>query len=69
MPGERYSAQAGLNYAFDGLIRSIDEPNKDIDAIWAEEAEKRLIAHHEGKTAGIVFKMFSEKNYNNADCL
>ncbi|MCD6184997.1 MAG: addiction module protein [Deltaproteobacteria bacterium] len=40
----------------DGLIRTIDEPNKDIDTIWAEEAEKRLIAHRNGKTTGISFK-------------
>ncbi len=39
----------------DRLIRTIDEPDKDIDTIWAEEAEKRLIAHREGKTAGISF--------------
>ncbi len=40
----------------DGLIRSIDEPNKDIDVIWADEAEKRLKAHRNGKTAGIPFE-------------
>ncbi len=40
----------------DGLIRSLDEPNKEIDAIWAEEAAKRLRAHREGKTQGIPFR-------------
>jgi len=39
----------------DRLIRTIDEHDKDIDTVWAEEAEKRLIAHREGKTAGISF--------------
>jgi len=39
----------------DGLVRSLDEPNKEIDDIWAEEAEKRLRAHREGKTQGIQF--------------
>jgi putative addiction module component (TIGR02574 family) len=33
----------------EGLIKSIDEPDKAIDAIWAEEAEKRLKAYRDGK--------------------
>jgi putative addiction module component (TIGR02574 family) len=33
----------------EGLIKSIDEPDKSIDEIWAEEAEKRLKAYREGK--------------------
>lgn len=33
----------------EGLIKSIDEPDKTIDAIWAEEAEKRLKAYRDGK--------------------
>ena len=37
----------------DGLIRSLDEPDKHIDAIWAEEAEKRLNAHRKGKTQAV----------------
>jgi len=40
----------------DGLIRTIDEPDKDIDTIWVEEAEKRLNAHREGQTTGIAFE-------------
>lgn len=31
------------------LIKSLDEPDKTIDQIWAEEAEKRLKAYREGK--------------------
>lgn len=46
----------------DGLIRSLDEPDKDIDEIWNEEAERRLKAHREGKTQGVSFKsVFSEE--------
>jgi len=46
----------------DGLIRSLDEPNKELDTIWAEEAEKRLRAHREGKTQGVPFKdVFGEE--------
>jgi len=46
----------------DRLIHSLDEPNKEIDAIWAEEAGKRLKAHREGKTQGIHFsEVFGEE--------
>jgi len=46
----------------DGLVRSLDEPNKEIDDIWAEEAEKRLRAHREGKTQGVQFRdVFGEE--------
>ena len=37
----------------DGLIRSLDEPDKSIDEIWSKEAEKRLKAHREGRTQGV----------------
>jgi putative addiction module component (TIGR02574 family) len=33
----------------EGLIKSLDEPDKSIDEIWAEEADKRLKAYREGK--------------------
>ena len=47
----------------DGLIRTIDPPDKEIDTIWAEEAQKRLSAHREGQTTGITFKeVFGEDN-------
>jgi hypothetical protein len=33
-----------------------------IDAIWADEAEKRLRAHREGKTQGVPFNdVFGEE--------
>ncbi len=37
----------------EGLLRSLDEPNKSIDEIWAVEAEKRLEAYRRGKLKGI----------------
>lgn len=40
----------------EGLIQSLDEPNKEIDQIWLEEAEKRIKAHREGKLPGIAYK-------------
>ena len=35
------------------LLKSLDEPDRKIDEIWAEEAEKRLKAYREGKLEGI----------------
>ncbi|MFZ2448214.1 MAG: addiction module protein [Syntrophobacteraceae bacterium] len=44
----------------EGLLKSLDEPDQKLDAIWAEEAGKRLRAYREGKLEGIpmedVFK-------------
>ncbi|NWF35375.1 addiction module protein [Mariprofundus sp. KV] len=37
----------------EGLLKSLDEPDAKLDAIWAEEAEKRLAAYRQGKLAGI----------------
>lgn len=42
------------------LLKSLDEPNKEIDDVWSKEAEKRLVAYREGRLEGIpmeeVFK-------------
>ena len=46
----------------EGLLLSLDEPNKEIDEIWAVEAEKRLSAYRSGKLQGIPFEeVFGEK--------
>ena len=37
----------------EGLLRSLDEPDKEIDQIWVKEAEKRLKAYREGRLEGI----------------
>jgi putative addiction module component (TIGR02574 family) len=37
----------------EGLLKSLDEPDKRLDDIWAEEAEKRLKAYREGRLEGI----------------
>ncbi len=37
----------------EGLIKSLDEPDKQLDDIWAEEAEQRLKAYKEGRLEGI----------------
>lgn len=39
----------------EGLLLSLDEPDKNIDEIWAIEAEKRLAAYRGGKLKGIPF--------------
>jgi len=45
----------------EGLLKSLDEPDRKIDEIWAEEAEKRLKAYRDGRLKGIpleeVFKL------------
>ena len=46
----------------EGLIRSLDEPDKKLNDIWAEEAEKRLKAYREGRLEGIPMeKIFKEE--------
>ena len=37
----------------EGLLKSLDEPDRSLDALWAEEAEKRLKGYREGKLEGI----------------
>lgn len=37
----------------EALIKSLDEPDKKLDEIWAEEAEKRLKAYREGTLEGV----------------
>ncbi|MDM8559253.1 addiction module protein [Candidatus Parabeggiatoa sp. HSG14] len=49
-------------YIIEGLLQSLDEPNKALDKIWAIEAEKRLDAHRSGKLKGIpMTEIFNEK--------
>ena len=45
----------------EGLLNSLDEPNKSIDEIWAIEAVKRLKAYREGKIKGIEYSEIFEK--------
>ncbi len=37
----------------EGLLRSLDEPDRELDALWAEEAEMRLKAYRSGKLPGV----------------
>lgn len=46
----------------EGLLKSLDEPSKEIDDIWAEEAEKRLKAVREGRLETIPMdEVFAEE--------
>ena len=46
----------------DGLVRTLDKPDSEIDEIWDKEAGKRLKAHREGVTQGIPCKeVFGEE--------
>ncbi len=47
----------------EGLLKSLDEPHKDIDEIWAIEAEKRLKAYRSGGLQGIAIEeIFGDTN-------
>ena len=46
----------------EGLIKSLDEPSSSLDAIWADEAEKRLKAYRAGSLEGIPMEeIFKEE--------
>ena len=45
----------------EGLIRSLDEPDSSLDAIWVEEAEKRLKAYRSGNLVGIPMEEIFKK--------
>ncbi|MFO0700719.1 MAG: addiction module protein [Nitrospira sp.] len=40
----------------EGLIKSLDEPDRKLDEIWAEEAEKRLKAYRDGRLEGVLME-------------
>jgi len=46
----------------EGLIKSLDEPDRKLDEIWVEEAEKKLKAYREGKLEGVQMEeIFKEE--------
>lgn len=40
----------------EGLLNSLDEPDKTIDEIWAIEAEKRLNAYEDGSAKTVTYE-------------
>lgn len=48
----------------EGVLKSLDEPDRELDAIWAEEAEKRLEAYRAGKLDGVALEdVFEEDSH------
>ena len=45
----------------ESILRSLDEPDKEIESIWIEEAEKRLQAYRDGKLEGIPMEDIFKK--------
>jgi len=46
----------------EGLLKSLDIPDQEVDNIWADEAERRLEAYRSGKLAGIPMeKIFTSE--------
>jgi putative addiction module component (TIGR02574 family) len=39
----------------EGLLHSLDEPDKDLDTIWSNEVKKRLNAYRNGKIKGVKY--------------
>lgn len=46
----------------EGLLKSLDVPDPDLDLIWADEAERRLEAYRNGKLSAIpIEEVFGNK--------
>ena len=45
----------------DKLLSSLDKPDKEIDTLWAKEAEARIEAYDQGKIKALTLKEVLEK--------
>jgi putative addiction module component (TIGR02574 family) len=45
----------------DKLISSLDKPGKEIDELWAKEAENRIDAYHQGKLKAVSLEKVLQK--------
>ena len=45
----------------DKLLSSLDMPDKEIDELWAKEAENRLDAYEQGKIKALALEKVLEK--------
>ena len=46
----------------EGILRSLDEPDASLDAIWGEEVERRLAAYRDGSLKAIPMEdLFGEQ--------
>lgn len=46
----------------EGLTKSLDEPDRKLDEIWAEEAEKRHKAYRDGSLEGVPMEDIFKDN-------
>lgn len=46
----------------ESILRSLDEPDKEIEGIWIEEAERRLKAYRDGNLKGIPIEEIFKKS-------
>jgi putative addiction module component (TIGR02574 family) len=45
----------------DKLLSSLDKPDKELDELWAKEAEDRIEAYEQGKIKALTLKEVLEK--------
>ena len=53
---ESFLCPADKFVIIEGLLNSLDEPDKTIDEIWAIEAQKRLKAYKEGNLKTLPYE-------------
>lgn len=47
----------------EGLLKSLDQPDRTVDEIWAEESERRLKAYRNGSLEGIpIEEIFKDQS-------
>lgn len=51
----------GRFLVIEGLLKSLDEPDRRLDDIWADETERRLKAYREGRLEGIPMEEIFEE--------
>ena len=52
---------SGKAQLIDKLISSLDKPDKEIDELWAKEAEDRIAAYDQGKIKAISLEKVLQK--------
>ena len=48
-------------YLIDGLVSSLDKPDKEISELWADEAERRIEAYERGELKSVSIEKVMEK--------
>jgi len=49
------------------ILASLDSPDKEIEALWSQEAENRLEAYHAGQMKSIPFEQVISKYQSHED--